>query len=97
MMSFCRKTRDLVSKGERQEFTVGTDGILFYRNRLVVPDATIRERLLREAHESAYAMHPGSNKMYHDVRGNYWWPVMKKEISEFTTRCLTCQQVKAEH
>ncbi|VFQ77879.1 unnamed protein product [Cuscuta campestris] len=43
----CRMTRDLVSSGKRPEFTVGSDGILFFRSRLVVPCGAVRERLLR--------------------------------------------------
>ena len=52
---------------------------------------------MEEAHSSAYAMHPGSTKMYHTMREHYWWKGMKKEIADFVSRCLTCQQVKAEH
>ena len=50
-----------------------------------------------EAHLSAYAMHPGSTKMYKTLKEHYWWNGMKKEIASFVSRCLTCQQVKAEH
>ncbi|VFQ86370.1 unnamed protein product [Cuscuta campestris] len=49
---YCAKTRELVSKGERQDFTIDNDGVLFYRDRLVVPGGVVRERLLREAHET---------------------------------------------
>ncbi|KAL0448767.1 UNVERIFIED_CONTAM: Transposon Ty3-I Gag-Pol polyprotein [Sesamum latifolium] len=49
------------------------------------------------AHYAPYAMHPGSTKMYRDLRPYYWWPTMKKDVAEFVAKCLTCQQVKAEH
>ena len=52
---------------------------------------------MNEAHSAPYAMHPGSTNMYRDLRPFYWWPTMRKNIGEFITRCLTCQQVKAEH
>ena len=52
--------------------------------------------IMEEAHTSAYAMHPSSTKMYHTLREHYWWKGMKKEIADFVSRCLTCQQVKAE-
>ena len=52
---------------------------------------------MEEAHYSAYAMHPGSTKMYRTIRENYWWSGMKKDVAEFVSRCLVCQQVKAEH
>ncbi|KAG8483123.1 hypothetical protein CXB51_022045 [Gossypium anomalum] len=42
-------------------------------------------------------VHPGSTKMYNDLKKLYWWPGMKRDISEFLTKCLICQQVKAEH
>ena len=52
---------------------------------------------MEEAHCSANAMHPGSTKIYHTIRENYWWSDMKRDIAEFVSRCLVCQQVKAEH
>ena len=42
-------------------------------------------------------MHLGSTKMYKTLKEHYWWNGMKKEIASFVSRCLTCQQVKAEH
>ena len=50
-----------------------------------------------ESHSSTYSVHPWYIKMYQDLRGTYWWPGMKKNIAEFVSRCLTCQQVKFEH
>ncbi|VFQ84384.1 unnamed protein product [Cuscuta campestris] len=61
---FCAKTQELVSKGERQDFTIDDKGGLLFRDHLVVPNGEVRERLLREAHETVYTMHPGSNKIY---------------------------------
>ncbi|KAL4026717.1 hypothetical protein IC575_015156 [Cucumis melo] len=40
-------------------------------------------------------MHPGSTKMYQDLRSVYWWRGMKREVADFVSRCLVCQQVKA--
>ncbi|KAL0332872.1 UNVERIFIED_CONTAM: Transposon Tf2-11 polyprotein [Sesamum calycinum] len=57
----------------------------------------LRTEIMHEAHYAPYAMHPGSTKMYRDLRPYYWWPTMKKDVAEFVARCLTCQQVKAEH
>ena len=57
----------------------------------------IQHRLLEVAHSSSYTMHPGSTKMYHDLRIHYWWEGMKREVVDFVARCLVCQQVKAEH
>ena len=57
----------------------------------------LKRDIMEEAHSSAYAMHPGSTKMYNILKEHYWWNGMKKEIASFVSRCLTCQQVKAEH
>ncbi|GKD94910.1 putative reverse transcriptase domain-containing protein [Tanacetum coccineum] len=50
-----------------------------------------------EAHTSRYSIHPGVDKMYHDLRDLYWWPGMKRDIAEYVSRCLTCSKIKAEH
>ncbi|KAL0291382.1 UNVERIFIED_CONTAM: Transposon Ty3-G Gag-Pol polyprotein [Sesamum angustifolium] len=57
----------------------------------------LRTEIMHEAHYAPYAMHPGSTKMYRDLRPYYWWPTMKKDVVDFVARCLTCQQVKAKH
>ncbi|KAL0378456.1 UNVERIFIED_CONTAM: Transposon Ty3-G Gag-Pol polyprotein [Sesamum radiatum] len=43
-----------------------------------------------------HSMHPGT-KMYQNLRPYYWWQTMKKDVAEFVAKCMTCQQVKAEH
>nr|GEY83926.1 retrotransposon protein, putative, Ty3-gypsy subclass [Tanacetum cinerariifolium] len=66
--------------------------------RLVVPnDASLREALLTEAHSSPFSVHPGSTKMYHDLKQHFWWSGMKRDVATFVSRCLTCQQVKIKH
>lgn len=57
----------------------------------------LRERILDEAHKSKYTLHPGGTKMYHDLKGMFWWPGMKRDVTRYVSRCLTCQKVKAEH
>ena len=52
---------------------------------------------MEEAHKFEYIVHPGSTKMYRDLREVYWWNNMKREIADFVSRCLICQQVKVEH
>ena len=62
-------------------FGLGDDGILRYHDRLCVPDMDdLRTRILTDAHGSRYSIHPGSTKMYHDLKQNYWWDGMKKEL-----------------
>ncbi|GJZ28744.1 putative reverse transcriptase domain-containing protein [Tanacetum coccineum] len=56
-----------------------------------------KEALLSEAHSSSVSIHPGSTKMFQDLKQNFWWSGMKKDVAEFVAKCLTCQQVKIEH
>ncbi|XP_038975659.1 uncharacterized protein LOC120106585 [Phoenix dactylifera] len=55
------------------------------------------DEILREAHQSRFSIHPGSTKMYRDLREHYWWKGMKREIAEYVARCMTCQLIIAEH
>ena len=64
-------------------FALGGDGILRYQDMLCVPDMDdLRTKIVAEAHGSRYSIHPGSTKMYHDLRQIYWWDGMKKDIAE---------------
>ncbi|GJY61934.1 putative reverse transcriptase domain-containing protein, partial [Tanacetum coccineum] len=55
------------------------------------------EAVLSEAHSSPFSIHPGSTKMYGDLKQNFWWNGMKQDVAMFVAKCLTCQQVKIEH
>ncbi|PSR88443.1 Transposon Tf2-6 polyprotein [Actinidia chinensis var. chinensis] len=80
------------------DFSILDDGTLIFRNRFCIPnEIKLKNDILEEAHQLLYSMHPESTKMYRDLREIYWWPGMKKDITEFVARCLTCQQVKTEH
>ena len=69
------------------------DGGLLYKSRLCVPnDMDLKKKILYESHNIVFTMHPGSNKMYQDMKKYYWWQGMKRDISEYVTKCLTCQQ-----
>jgi hypothetical protein len=57
----------------------------------------LKYKILCEAHESVYSIHPGGNKMYHDLKSTYLWYGMKRDIVEYVAFCDTCQRVKAEH
>jgi hypothetical protein len=79
-------------------FRQDSKGILWFGDRLVVPkNPDLRKKILDEAHLSKFSMHPGSNKMYHDLRSLYWWTRMKREIAKYISECDTCQRVKASH
>ena len=71
---------------------------MWFRNRICVPDIKeIKEKIMKEAHSSLYTTHPGSTKMYHDLKNTYWWLNMKMDVAMYVAQCLTCQQVKIEH
>ncbi|GKD37059.1 putative reverse transcriptase domain-containing protein [Tanacetum coccineum] len=57
----------------------------------------LRTVIMHESHKSKYSVHPGSDKMYQDMKKLYWWPNMKADIATYVSKCLTCAKVKAEH
>ena len=92
------KLKREAESGKLKGFSVRADGTLMMGHRLCILDGGgLKKEIMEEAHSSAYAMHPGSTKMYHTLREHYWWRGMKKAIAEFVSRCLICQQVKVEH
>jgi hypothetical protein len=59
-------------------FSEDEEGVLWYKGRICVPSIKeLKDKILREAHESAYSINPGGNKMYHDLMVTYWWYGMK--------------------
>nr|GFA32830.1 retrotransposon protein, putative, Ty3-gypsy subclass [Tanacetum cinerariifolium] len=87
-----------IKKGKQEEFRVDEHGVIWYGNRLCVPDVSfLREAVLSEAHSSPFSIHSGSTKIYRDLKQNFWWNGMKQDVARFVAKCLTCQQVKIEH
>ena len=92
------KLKEEIEKGKKAEFQIRDDGMIVKGQRMYVPEyGELKRDIMEEAHSSAYAMHPSSTMMYKTLKEHYWWNGMKKEIASFVSRCLTCQQVKAEH
>ena len=84
--------------GKETEFTAKEDEFLYYRDQVCVPnDDELKKFILEEAHGRYFSMHPSSTKMYQDLKTSYWWSGMKRYVSEFVTKCMVCQKVKAEH
>jgi hypothetical protein len=72
--------------------------VVWFKDRRCVPNIkSIRELILREAHETAYSIHPRSEKMYQDLKRKFWWYGMKREIAEHVAIYDNCQRIKAEH
>jgi hypothetical protein len=79
-------------------FSDDDEGVLLYKGRICVPNIKeLKDSILHEAHESAYSIHPGGNKMYHDLKATYWWYGMKRDIAKYVALCDTCQRVKDKH
>ncbi|XP_074290623.1 uncharacterized protein LOC141617338 [Silene latifolia] len=67
------------------------------RKQWCVPNETDLKRLvMMEAHCTPYLVQHGGDKLYKDLKKTFWWHGMKKEVTEFVARCLTCQKVKGE-
>nr|GEW44683.1 reverse transcriptase domain-containing protein [Tanacetum cinerariifolium] len=73
------------------------DGILRLKNISWIPCfGDLGTLIMHESHKPRYLIHPGSDKMYQDLKKLYWWPNMKAEIGTYVSKCLTCAKVKAE-
>ena len=93
-----QKIRFEVQQGQSRDFVIDSEGTLHLGTRLCVLDVDeLKKKIMEEAHFSAYSIHPGSAKMYHNLKDTYWWNGMKRDIADFVSKCLTCQQVKLEH
>src|SRR2546430_13487838 len=56
-----------------------------------------KEQILKKAHETAYSIHPGSTKMYYDLKERFLWYGMKREVAEYVATCDICQRRSEEH
>ncbi|WVZ49025.1 hypothetical protein U9M48_000407 [Paspalum notatum var. saurae] len=88
-----KEIKELIKLDKAPGFRVDADGTVWHGDRICVPNIkSIRDLILREAHETAYSIHPGSEKMYQDLKQKFWWYGMKREL------CVTfVERVKAEH
>ncbi|WVZ75539.1 hypothetical protein U9M48_023582 [Paspalum notatum var. saurae] len=90
--------REEIDDKKKACFTLDDQGVLWFKNRLVVPkDMELRKRILDEEHTSMFTLHPGSNKMYQDLKQKFWWTRMKREIAKYVSECDVCQRIKADH
>ncbi|GKE44731.1 putative reverse transcriptase domain-containing protein, partial [Tanacetum coccineum] len=84
--------------GMLKKLEARANGTLCLDNRSWLPCyGDTRSLIMHESHKSKYSIHPGADKMYHDMKMLYWWPNMKAGIPTYVSKCLTCAKVKAEH
>ncbi|GJS22763.1 putative reverse transcriptase domain-containing protein [Tanacetum coccineum] len=85
-------------KPRKEKLESRADRTLCFNNRSWLPCyGNLRTLVMHESHKSKYSVHPGSDKMYQDMKQLYWWPNMKANITTYVSKCLTCLKVKAEH
>ena len=93
-----KEIKELIESGRTKDFTEDDQGTVWFRKRIYVPKiGNLRETILKEAHDSAYSIHPGSTKMYQDLKERYWWYGLKRDVATHVALCDVCQRVKAEH
>ncbi|GJZ55436.1 putative reverse transcriptase domain-containing protein [Tanacetum coccineum] len=82
----------------KQIFEFRPDGTRHFGNHVWFPRFSgLRYLIMHESHKSKYSIHPGSDKMYQDLKLLYWWSNMKADIATYVSKCLTCVKVKVEH
>jgi hypothetical protein len=80
-----------IKEEKSPDFLEDEDGVLWYKGRICVPNIKeLKDKILHEAHESAYFIHLGGNKMYHNLTATYWWYGMKRDVTEYVALCDTC-------
>jgi hypothetical protein len=93
-----QEIENLITEGRVPEFTENEQGPIWFKDQICVPKIdSLRETILKEAHDSDYSIHPGSTKMYQDLKQKYWWYGLKRDVAAHVAKCDVCQRVKVEH
>ncbi|GJY52034.1 putative reverse transcriptase domain-containing protein [Tanacetum coccineum] len=71
-------------RGMDKSFEIRPDGTRCIKNRSWLPlFGGLKDLIMYESHKSKYSIHPGSDKMYRDLKKLYWWLNMKAIIAEY--------------
>jgi hypothetical protein len=93
-----KEIKTQISLGKTPDFTEDDQGTVWFKKRMCVPEIEhLCQLILREAHDSAYSIHPRSTKMYQNLKEKYWWYDLKRDVATYVALCDVCQRVKAEH
>jgi hypothetical protein len=69
--------------GEAWCFRQDFEGVMWFKDRLVLlKNFELYRKIMDEAHCSRYSIHPGTNKMYQDLK-SFWWTRMKRGIVRY--------------
>ena len=84
------------TSGHLSRYSIDDKGWLRRDRRLCVPQSgSFLKTVPQEAHHSKMTIHPGGDKMYRYMKRVFFRAGMKKNVVEFVSQCLVCQQVKA--
>lgn len=87
-----------INQSEDEDFKVDENGILKFWNRVFVLDVSeLKKKILEKSHRSRLSIHLKATKIYQDLKKMFWWPGMKRDVTQFVYLCLTCQKSKVEH
>jgi hypothetical protein len=87
-----------IKKEKSPGFSEDDEGVLWYKGSICMPNIKeLKDKILCEAHESAYSILPEGNKMYNNLKDTYWWYGMKRDVAKYVALCDTYQRVKAKH
>jgi hypothetical protein len=93
-----QEMKDLITEGRGPEFTEDEQDTVRFKDKLCVPEIeSLRETILKDAHDSDYSIRPSSTKMYQDSKRKYWWYGLKRDVAAHVAMCNVCQRVKAKH
>ena len=72
-----------------------TDGRIFFRDKLFVPDVgQLKLRLIKKSHDDPAAGHPGKAKTYEILSRYYYWPGIINDVKRFVKNCYGCRKSK---
>ena len=92
------RVREQLGSDGARDFAFGDDDILRFQGRVcILDDAEVKRLILEEGHKSRLSLHLGMTKMYQDLKENFWWQGMKKDVAQFVFACLMCQKAKVKH
>jgi hypothetical protein len=86
-----QEIKEMIEEGKSPDFTKDEHGTVWFRKRICMPNVDhLHEKILQEAHDSTYSIHPGSTKMYQDLKERYWWHGIKRDVAAHVALCDVC-------